>query len=53
MSLRYPLSTKKLIPLVLVVAIAVLLAASLSQTVESAGDRMQAPTQTKGKGTTV
>lgn len=48
MSFIYPLSTKKPIPIVLVVAIAVLLAASLSQKVESAGDKTQAVTQPKG-----
>lgn len=48
MSFITPLSTKKPIPIVLVVAIALLLAASLSQKVESAGDKTQAVTQPKG-----
>ncbi|HKS09792.1 MAG TPA: M36 family metallopeptidase [Pyrinomonadaceae bacterium] len=48
MSFISPLSTKKPIPIVLVVAIAVLIAASLSQKVESAGDKTQAVTQPKG-----
>ena len=52
MSLLSPLSIKKPILGVLVVAIALLLATSLSQTVESAGDRMRSSTQTKGKDLT-
>ncbi len=48
MSFLYPLSNKKLILPVLVIAIALLLTASLSQIVESAGNRTQSPTQ-KGK----
>ncbi len=52
MSLRSPLFTKKLIPPVLVVGIVIMIAASLSQTVESAADMMRAATQTKGKGVT-
>jgi hypothetical protein len=50
MSLLSPLSGKKLIPAVFIVSIALLLAASLSQTVESAGDAMRAATQTKARG---
>src|SRR5690348_1025857 len=50
MSLIPRLSTRKIIPAALVVAIGVLLAATLSQKVESAGDKMQAAAQTKGKG---
>lgn len=50
MSLLSSLLTTKRMPFVLVVAIALLLAVSLSQTVESAGSRMQSPTQSKGKG---
>lgn len=49
MSSLPPRSTRKLILLVLVIAIAVLLAASLSQTVGSAADTMHAA-QTKGRG---
>src|ERR1700752_3414428 len=52
MFLLSPLFTKKLIPAVLVIAIALLLAASLSQTVESAGNTTRSSTQTKGKGVT-
>jgi len=52
MSLLSPLFTKKLIPAVMVIAIALLLAASLSQTVESAGNTTRSSTQTKGKGVT-
>jgi subtilisin-like proprotein convertase family protein len=52
MSLTSPLFTRKLIPIVLVVAVAILLAGSLSQTVESAGNKMQSSTQTKSKGGT-
>ena len=50
MSFLSPLLTKKLITTVSVVAIALLLAASLSQTVQSAGNMMRSSTQTKGKG---
>src|ERR1051326_3880089 len=50
MSLLYPLSKKKLISTISVVAIAFLLAASLSQTVESAGNLMRSSTQTKKQG---
>jgi len=53
MSLLSPLFNKKPIPLVLVAAIALFLAASLSQTVESAGDMMRSSTQMKGKGVTI
>lgn len=52
MSLRSSPFTKKRISLVLVVAITVLLAASLSQTAESAGNRTRSTTQAKGKGVT-
>lgn len=52
MSLLPRLITRKAIPAALMVAIAVLLAATLSQKVESAGDKLQALTQTKGKGAT-
>ena len=50
MSLLYPLSTKKLLSPVLVVAIVLLLAAALSQTAESAGNRLRSSTQTNSKG---
>jgi len=52
MSLISPLSTKKLIPPVIVFAIALSLAASLSQSVESAADLMRSSTQQKVKGVT-
>lgn len=56
MSLISPLITRKLILPVLVVAVAALLAASISQTAESAGSNMRTRgstiTPTKGKGTT-
>ena len=50
MSLRFPLFTRKTIPALLVIAIALLLAASLSQTVESAGGAMRLSTETKNSG---
>ncbi len=50
MSLLSSLFTKHRIPFVLVVAIALMLAVTLSQTVESAGYKMQSSTQSKGKG---
>ena len=53
MFLLSPLFTKKRMPLVFVIAIATLLAISLSQTVESAGDRLRASTQTKGRGAAI
>ena len=53
MSYLSPLFTKKRIPLVFVIAIAILLAASLSQKVESAGDKLRASTQTKGRASTI
>src|ERR1051326_7210279 len=50
MSLLPPLRTTKTITLILVAAIAFLLAASLSQPVESAGGAMRSSTSKKGKG---
>ncbi len=46
----HPLSTKKLISPVLVVTIALLLAAALSRSVESAGNRLRSSTPTQSKG---
>src|ERR1043165_378405 len=50
MSSLPPRSTKKLFTLVLVLAVTGLLAASLSQTVESAGGPMRSATQKQGRG---
>lgn len=52
MSLLSPLFTRKRILPVAGISIAVLLAVSLSQTVESAGNLLRSSTQTKGKGVT-
>ncbi|HKR13400.1 MAG TPA: hypothetical protein VJT15_15155, partial [Pyrinomonadaceae bacterium] len=51
MSLLYsPFPSRKLILILLIFSITLLLAISLSQTVESAGSKMQSSTQSKGKG---
>ncbi|HKR13810.1 MAG TPA: hypothetical protein VJT15_17225, partial [Pyrinomonadaceae bacterium] len=50
MSFISSLLTKKRIPFVFVVVVALLLTVSLLQTVESAGSKMQSSTQSKGKG---